>query len=250
LSYNASKIDSLHTVETAEGARMHLVAAGPVVRGIAWSVDLIIRIVIFYAVIAILGTAVASSSYLSFLDDASDATPFVIGIIMLVYFLISNLYTIVFEASISTTPGKRLFNLIVVHDNATPLTVGGSILRNLLRAVDFLPLMYFIGLVSCLTDNRFRRLGDLVAGSLVIYKDSNRRPALNFSHERSAAPPNALNRAERKAIVDFAERSRYISSERQEELAQKLSHLMDDNADPVDTLKCWAEWTLRGQADA
>lgn len=228
---------------------MHLTVAGPVVRGIAWSIDFIIRAVIFYAIITLLSVF----NTVSVFEDSAElfeSPTFLIGAITLLYFLISNLYAIVFEATISTTPGKRLFNLIVVHDNATPLTVGGSILRNLLRIIDFLPLMYFTGLVTCLIDNRFRRLGDLVAGSLVIYKETNGRSISEFSHERSAAPPNGLNRDERKAVVDFAERSAYLSTERQKELAGKLSHLMDDNADPVDTLKCWAEWTLRGQSNA
>ncbi len=228
---------------------MHLTAAGPVVRGIAWSIDVAIRAVVFYAAIMLLGATVFESSVTSS-DELFDSPTFFVGALTLIFFLISNLYTIVFEATTGTTPGKRLFKLIVVHDNATPLSVGGSIIRNLLRIVDTLPFMYFLGLVTCLTDNRFRRLGDLAAGSLVIYKDSNKSSVNEFSHKRSAAPPNALNRAERKAIVDFAERSAYISEERQKELAEKLSHLMDDNADPVDTLKCWAEWILRGQTNA
>ena len=228
---------------------MHLTAAGPVVRGIAWSVDLAIRTIIFYAVILFLGATLASSS--SFLDEDLDKTGrFFTGVVFLLYFIIGNLYNIIFEAVFSTTPGKRIFNLIVVHDNATPLTVGGSIVRNLLRIIDFLPFMYIIGLVTSLTDNRFRRLGDLAAGSLVIYKESSRQTISAFTHDRSAAPPNALSRAERKAIVDFAERSAFISTERQKELAEKLGHLIEDDADPADTLKCWAEWTLRGQADA
>lgn len=249
MSNHTPTIDSRHTVETAEGARMHLTVAGPVIRGIAWSVDITIRSIIFYAIIMVLGSSFLNSSTL-FEEDFSEAGMFMVGVVLLIYFLISNLYNIIFEAALGTTPGKRIFKLIVVHDNATPLTVGGSIVRNLLRTIDFLPLMYFVGLISSLTDNRFRRLGDLAAGSLVIYKDTNRHKVSEFSHDRSAAPPNALNRAERKAIVDFAERSAYISAERQNELAEKLSHLIEDNADPVDTLKCWAEWILRGQTDA
>lgn len=228
---------------------MHLSVAGPIVRGLAWVIDATIRSIIFYSALLLIATTVGSA-FLDSAGDSSETTAFAFGLMFLIYFIISNLYAIVFEATISTTPGKKIFKLIVVHDNATPLTVGGSIIRNLLRFIDFLPFMYFIGLVTCLTDNRFRRLGDLAAGSLVIYKDSSAQSISEFSYERSAAPPNGLNRAERKAIVDFAERSKYISAERQLELASKLSHLMDDQADPVDTLKCWAEWTLRGQANA
>lgn len=43
-----------------------------------------------------------------------------------------------------------------------------SIIRNLLRAVDFLPLMYGFGLASMLLNKRFQRLGDLAANTVVL----------------------------------------------------------------------------------
>ncbi len=243
LSTAIKTIDTRHTVETAEGARLHLTVAGPVVRGLAWSIDFLIRLAIFFALLMLLATMMAGFA------DANSAG-YIGGIVLLAFFLISTLYTVVFEAATGTTPGKRVFKLTVVHDNATPLSLGGSVIRNLLRIVDILPTMYFLGLITTLVDNRFRRLGDLAAGSLVIYQDSKAEVASSFSHTNSSAPPNGLTRAERLAIVDFAERSEHLSRERQHELAAMLSHLMDANVDPVETLKCWAEWILRGQTHA
>jgi len=240
LSAVTPSIDTRHTVETAEGARLQLTVAGPVVRGIAWSIDALIRGVTFYAFAMVL----------LFSSISSVDSQYVFGVLLLAYFAISWLYPMLFEATTGTTPGKRIFRLIVVHDNATPLTVGGSVVRNLLRAVDFLPMMYFIGLTSCVMDNRFRRLGDLAAGTLVVYRDSADATTSSFTHKQSTAPPNGLLREERLAIVDFAERSDSLSDERQQELATKLAYLMDDDADPVETLKRWAEWILRGQSNA
>ena len=240
----AVTIDTRHTVETAEGARLQVTVAGPIVRGLAWLIDLLIRIFVFYVVFVVVFSTIASSFH-----DGS-ATGYLVGLLLLGYFITSWLYTIVFEATLSTTPGKRVFNLIVVHDNATPLSVGGSIIRNLLRFVDFLPFLYLLGLVTALCDTRFRRLGDLAAGTLVIYKDKDEFQGNAFSHHSSSAPPNGLTREERLAIVDFAERSTLLSNDRQQELAAKLSHMMEADADPVETLKCWAEWILRGQTSA
>jgi len=237
-------IDTRHTVETPEGARLQVTVAGPIIRGIAWFIDAVIRTIIFFAVAIVLMIQVG--------DSISDrySNGYLYGITFLLHFFLSSLYPIIFEATLGTTPGKRWFNLMVVHDNATPLSVGGSVVRNLLRIVDFLPLMYFVGLVAALTDTKFRRLGDLAAGTLVIYKDSDEYNGNTFSHNSSSAPPNGLSRKERLAIVDFAERCSSLSNERQQELAATLTHLMETNSDPVETLKRWAEWILRGQTRA
>ena len=240
----ALTIDTRHTVETAEGARLHITVAGPIIRGLAWFIDATIRAVIFYVVLMVMFSSAVN------IPGSTFSSGYYIGMLILLYFALSWLYPIIFEATFGTTPGKRMFNLIVVHDNATPLSVGGSVVRNLLRFVDFLPLMYFIGLITALTDTRFRRLGDLAAGTLVIYKDLDEYKGSGFTHNSSSAPPNGLTREERLAIVDFAERSNLMSGERQQELASKLSHLMETADDPVETLKCWAEWILRGQTSA
>ena len=66
------------------------------------------------------------------------------------------------------TPGKKVLGISVINDDLSPVTLGTSMVRNLLRTVDFLPLFYLAGLVCMLSNQRFQRLGDLAAGTLVI----------------------------------------------------------------------------------
>ena len=68
---------------------------------------------------------------------ADDSFAVTMGIVLIVQFALAWLYTTLFEALTGTTPGKRLYRLWVVHDNATPLSAAGSIIRNFLRAVEF-----------------------------------------------------------------------------------------------------------------
>lgn len=75
------------------------------------------------------------------------------------------------------TPGKRALGIRVMKEGGYPLGFVDSVLRNLLRAADFLPMAYAAGLVSMTADSRFRRLGDRVAGTMVV------------TEERAAAPP-------------------------------------------------------------
>ena len=66
------------------------------------------------------------------------------------------------------TPGKRRLGIRVVRDTGHPLTFGAAAARNLLRVADFLPPPYLIGAISVALHPRGKRLGDLVAGTVVV----------------------------------------------------------------------------------
>jgi uncharacterized RDD family membrane protein YckC/uncharacterized membrane protein SpoIIM required for sporulation len=80
------------------------------------------------------------------------------------------------------TPGKRRLGIRVVRDTGHGITFGAALVRNLLRAADFLPPPYLTGLLLILFHPRARRLGDLVAGTVVVRDRPEREPA------RAAAP--------------------------------------------------------------
>lgn len=81
----------------------------------------------------------------------------------------SELYFIGFElARNGQTPGKRALGLRVLRSDGRSLTTADSLLRNLLRAVDWLPFGYALGLVCQLLGGRHQRMGDLIAGTVVV----------------------------------------------------------------------------------
>lgn len=65
------------------------------------------------------------------------------------------------------TPGKRALGLRVLHTDGSPLTMWGSLVRNLLRIFDFLPGFYGAGALIALLGPNNRRAGDLVANTIV-----------------------------------------------------------------------------------
>lgn len=209
----------------------------------AWLVDGIIRLVILILLFFVTG--------ISLLKQGGGYATF--GLLLIAQFLLAWFYTTAFEALTSTTPGKRLFGLWVVHDNATPITTSGALVRNFLRAVDNLPFVNLCGLITMMLDGQFRRLGDLAAGTLVIYRDKAVAQS-EFMHTAGQPPPEWLGRDDRQSIVDFAERCETLSEERQKELALVLEDLVKqhntENTDAVDTLKSWAHWIIRGQGNA
>lgn len=66
------------------------------------------------------------------------------------------------------SPGKRLVGLRVLKTDGTPITLAESIIRNLIRLIDFLPVFYGLGVITMFVNAQSRRLGDLAAGTLVV----------------------------------------------------------------------------------
>jgi uncharacterized RDD family membrane protein YckC len=118
------------------------------------------------------------------------------------------------------TPGKRIMRLAVLNDDGTPVRWPSALTRNLLRAVDFLPFLYGVGLVSMLLNRDFKRLGDLAAGTVVVYQPEKAEANKNIPAAPAIAPPVALNLEEQRAVLDLAERSTTFTRERFEELAE------------------------------
>jgi uncharacterized RDD family membrane protein YckC len=67
------------------------------------------------------------------------------------------------------TPGKRLAGIRVIKDSGRPVDALSAILRNLLRGIDMLPVMYAAGITCMILNRHSRRLGDLVAGTVVVH---------------------------------------------------------------------------------
>lgn len=197
-------LDTRRGVETPEGVRLEMRPAGPVPRFAAFAIDLIIRGVV-YLILAQLFSLVGN---------------FGVGLFLIVLFLIEWFYPVVFELSLSgATPGKRIMGIAVVEDNGLPVSIGASITRNLLRFVDFLPVLYGFGILSMLLTADFKRLGDLAAGTQVVYRE--KRTSLR---QLPDAVPLAVDRPlaveTQLALIGLAERSPRLTAERLDELLE------------------------------
>ncbi len=224
------KIDNLIHLQTPEGVELTLSPAGLVPRSIAWLIDLLIR----FAVLLVL------SIVFSILGD------FGYGLYLLSYFLIEWLYPVLYELwKDGSTPGKKSMGIMVVQDDGTPVGMSASFLRNLLRAVDFLPFFYALGLICCGIRKDAKRIGDIVAGTLVIYRRSEKEHE-DLPEGESMMPALPLSMHEQKEIVAFAERYQKLSDDRKQELSAILSpELIPDDENSVEDTVAMARW-IRG----
>lgn len=198
-------LDTTRRVATPEGIELTLRLAGPVPRAIAWVIDLALRLAVVFAVM--LGTAPLGRSGM--------------GIVLLTAFFVEWLLPACLEALWhGQTPGKRALGLRVLNDDGTPVQWAGALTRNLLRAADFLPFLYGVGLLSMLANRDFKRLGDLAAATVVVHDPEKRLAAPNIAQAPPVPPPVPLNLAEQRALIELAERSASLTAERLEELAE------------------------------
>ena len=82
------------------------------------------------------------------------------------------------------SPGKRMMGLTVVRDGGYPLDLGASLIRNVARLVDMLPGPYLVALASVLMSRDGKRLGDFMAGTLVVRHRTAAPPPVVFEGER------------------------------------------------------------------
>ncbi len=221
-------IDTRFPVETPDGIELALHPAGPIPRALAWLIDLIIRI----------GIMIALGTVLSFLGTTG------IALLILAWFVVNWWYPVLFEVlSAGATPGKKAFGLRVIHEQGTPVGWGPSIVRNLLRQVDFLPVAYAAGLVSVMCSQRFQRLGDLAAGTLVVYSVPTKTGHSELPEGPIEAPPMAFSPNEQQTLLSFAERSAKLNPDRVGELANLLTPLTGHSgADSAERITAWARW--------
>lgn len=200
-------LDTRYRVETPEGIDLLLRPASLLPRALAFFIDLLIRggiLLVMFVVLALLGQ-------------------FGIGLGMILLFLVNWWYMVLFEVlNQGCSPGKQVMGLRVVQDDGTPIGWSASLIRNLLRFVDMLPFGYCLGAISCLQHPHFKRLGDLAAGTLVIYRE---QPLVRPQIPQATALrlPFALDLSEQRAILGFAERQGELSTERVHELASILA---------------------------
>lgn len=216
---SSGKLDTTLSIETPERVVFSHQLAGPAVRSAAYLLDLLIRGAFLFLVVVGLSIGSIATGRFSGVEA---------GLVLVLFFGLEWGYFVLFDLLLAgRSPGKRLLGLRVIHESGRPITASESVLRNLLRAADILPLFYAVGLTTMCFDRTFRRLGDLVAGTVVV-----REPRLRLRNQKvrvphadvPGLPPRLrLSREELAALALFERRATRLGHSRAEELAEILA---------------------------
>lgn len=260
------RIDTLQSVELADGVEVKVRIAGAFPRAMAAMVDLIFMFILFFVsvwVIVFIFMALAISGV--------ESESFV-GWVLIYLFVFVWFYNFIFErGKKAATWGKRIFGLKVASTNGTRATAKQVFVRNILRAADLLPgaplaliftnpqiqesLMYLgvgmltvgtygVGLASCLFTSKFQRIGDLVAGTLVVHTKEKAIVTAQLPEVIAVKMPRLkILREEEVAIRNFCERGGMWSPARRAELANYADELTGKHGDEaVMELAAYSNW--------
>jgi uncharacterized RDD family membrane protein YckC len=203
------------TIATPEGVELSLTLAGVGSRFVSALVDLTIQILLIVA--------------LSVVFVLTDLGGYGAAAYAIFSFVVVFGYDVLFEVLASgRTLGKRWNALRVVRTDGRPITLLPSLARNLLRLVDFLPFGYLVGIVAVLWTRQNQRLGDLVAGTLVIRERRTKaaeQPPLDGAARAEAATldTSAVTADELAAIRRFLARRYDIDHDARREVAHTMA---------------------------
>jgi len=163
-------------IETPERVPLHFALASIGNRFLACAIDHGLQLL----TIAIVGIAfIIVASYSSLEGWLTTAPKWVYAVMIVMLFLIFSGYFAFFEWIWSgQTPGKRWLKLRVIREDGRPITFWEATVRNLLRSFDMMPApFYSIGLISVFASSRDQRVGDMVAGTVVVREREAEAPA-------------------------------------------------------------------------
>jgi uncharacterized RDD family membrane protein YckC len=215
ISPTAMEYEDQRTIATPEGVQLALPLAGIATRFMALMLDLLIGFGV--AFILLMAAAVVAS-----------AVAAIVAASLLLVFYIG--YHVLFEvAGGGRTVGKRAAGLRVVMDGGAPIGLRASLIRNLMRLIEGLPLFYMPAIVSALATRDNQRLGDLAAGTLVVREV--KAPRLQYIQRPPPIPPEryaswdvtAIGDNESTAVRAFLERRGQLDPGARAALAAQLA---------------------------
>ncbi len=230
MSQPPRQLDSRIEIVTPENIAFHYVLAGPFRRLPAYLIDCAICVGTLLAGLLVIGmfAAIGGPGGLGF------------GLWLLAAFAVTWFYFGLFETFWNgQTPGKRLMGLRVLSTDGQPINAMQAILRNVLRAVDAMPIwgpaelgipFYMLGLVAMSLNDRYQRLGDLTCGTIVVVeRRSKLRGVAPLEHPEVVRFAQQLphsfvvHRDMAQALSMYVARRERLSPARRYEIARTLS---------------------------
>lgn len=178
------------TIETPEQIPLEFLLAGIGSRFLALAVDTLLQgaaTLLLIVAALVIGSAAGFSH-----GSPRNSQTWMLALLVLFFFLVQFGYFAFFEALWNgQTPGKRYLHLRVIKDSGRSISTFDALGRNLLRLVDSMPGIYAVAIVSALLSSKNKRLGDYVAGTVVVHERPLSTDAdLQWdSRPRAAAPP-------------------------------------------------------------
>lgn len=168
--------DETLVIETPERVPLHFALASTGNRFLACAFDHALQL--FAIALLLVGFVYAGDAGVAWYERLKEAPKWAIAVLIIAIFLVWSGYFAFFEwAWNGQTPGKRWLRLRVIREDGRPITFWEAAARNLVRIFDMMPSsLYSVGLVSIFISSRDQRVGDLVAGTVVVREREAQAP--------------------------------------------------------------------------
>lgn len=216
-------------IDSVTGVDVSLPIAGAGGRSLAFIIDWHIRILLVFAW-WLAASFIYFGSFTLFGDERPGSAYFITVVLplLVIYFLYHPVLEIVMHGR---TPGKRMAGVrIVTREGATP-GVGAILIRNVFRLIDSLPALYCLGLAVTLLSAQHVRIGDLAAGTLLVY-DRGRK--LETSAEAFAVANASVDARLAEVIDDLLARWQELAPAARMALGRKILQRVDPAAEAIE----------------
>jgi uncharacterized RDD family membrane protein YckC len=174
--------EEILVIETPERVPLHFALASIGNRFLACAVDHALQI--GFILLVVIGFTLLSD-YAGVVDSFKEAPKWVMAVLIILVFLLFSSYFIFFEWLWNgQTPGKRWLKLRVIREDGRPITFWEAAVRNIMRIFDMQLMMpvpivgfYSIGLIAVFISSKDQRLGDMLAGSVVVRERETEAPS-------------------------------------------------------------------------
>jgi uncharacterized RDD family membrane protein YckC len=180
------------------------------------------------AALIVLGIALSALGAAASVLPVERGEPFfvlILAVFGLAVLAITSGYFILFEIIWNgQSPGKRLVGVRVMRENGYPVRPVDSVIRNLVRIVDWLPALYGLGVMTMLVNRRSRRLGDFASGTIVVRESSGAAAGLVVPAPGPVEPRGyVLSRGDATLVRDFLTRRDSMDPASRAALGQRLA---------------------------
>ena len=237
--------DEILTIETPEHVELQFALATIGNRFLACAVDHALQLLTIAVTLALAYNLSAGTRALArqATGVAEEGGLWIFALATLAVFVLYFGYFTIFETFWSgQTPGKRWLKLRVIQEDGRPVSFFAALARNLLRGADMMPMVlvlpfYSVGILSVFASARSKRLGDFVAGTVVIKERASEAPSFDEVFESEV-----IDTAMRRVVppVDFRGDVRRVDPAE----IQVVEAFLRRRYDLPDHPRAWLAWRI------
>ena len=248
-------LDDHLKIDTPEQVALELPVGGIGSRFVAVAIDTVLQVLLT------LGLAILLLVASLVLGDSISRTWFVGAALPVVAVLFTFAvywgYFALFEIFWSgRTPGKYYAGIRVIKESGRPINAYEAIARNVVRVIDFMPVAYGVGVIVMLCNRNSRRLGDFVAGTVVVHERqlADLRPTWTSGARGAAQAAFARVTPQELALVEAYLQRRFdleplVREQRAGQIAQRISQTTGVEREPQESIDDYLEKAARQARD-